>query len=137
AVLPLARRLGLKPMVIIGSIGVALTYPLLARVNGLGPELVVFCVVSAIADILYWPSYNAYFASLGDAEHRGHQISAREALVSIVGIVAPLTGAWALTTVGPGPTFAAVGIIQALSALPLLAAPNVPVKAAAPGAFSS
>jgi hypothetical protein len=135
ALLPLAKRWGLKPMLIIGTIGMAVQYPLLARVHGVGAGLAALCVVSAVAEVFYWPSYNAYFAAIGDAHHRGHQIGAREALVSVAGIVAPLLGAWALLTLGPGPMFAAVALIQVLSAAPLLGAPNVPVKQAAPGSF--
>ncbi|HZZ34217.1 MAG TPA: MFS transporter [Caulobacteraceae bacterium] len=134
-ILPLAKRWGIKPLVIAGTLVLALQYPILAEVRGVGATLLTLCVVTAIGEILYWPSYNAYFAAVGDAEHRGHQISAREALVAVVGIVAPLMGAWALVTMGPRPMFAAVGLIQALSALPLIGAPNVAVKASAPGAF--
>ena len=57
----------------------------------------------AVGDVFYWPSYHAYFAALGDAEQRGQQVGAREALAAVVGIGAPLIGAWALVTVGPGP----------------------------------
>ena len=135
AILPLARRLGLKPMVIIGIFGVALQYPLLAEVDGVGVELLLVCVVASIGEVFYWPSYNAYFAAIGDAEHRGHQVSARMALVSVASIAAPLLGTWALVTLGPRPMFAAVGIIQALAVLPLIGAPNVAVRASAPGAF--
>lgn len=85
--------------------------------------------------MLYWPSYNAYFASIGDAEHRGHQVSIREAAVALAGVVAPLLGAWALVTLGPRWMFAAVGLVQALSLLPLLGAPRVDVERRAPGAF--
>ena len=53
----------------------------------------------------------------------------------MAGVVAPFLGAWALVTAGPRATFAAVGLIQALAVLPLLGAPNVPVRQAAPGAF--
>jgi hypothetical protein len=53
----------------------------------------------------------------------------------VVSIIAPLLGAWALLTLGPSVSFAAVGMIQALAALPLIGAPNVAVKASAPGAF--
>jgi DHA1 family inner membrane transport protein len=134
-ILPLAKRWGIKPLVIAGTLVLALQYPILAEVRGVGATLLALCVVTAIGEILYWPSYNAYFAAVGDAEHRGHQISAREALVAVVGIIAPLMGAWALVTMGPRPMFAAVGLIQALSALPLIGAPNVAVKASAPGAF--
>src|SRR3954468_5693387 len=135
AILPLAKRVGLKPMVIIGSFGIALQYPLLAEVDGVGIELLLVCVVASIGEVFYWPSYNAYFAAIGDAEHRGHQVSARGALASVVSIAAPLLGTWALVTLGPRPMFAAVGVVQALAAVPLIGAPNVAVRASAPGAF--
>jgi DHA1 family inner membrane transport protein len=135
AILPLARRWGMKPLLILGTIGLAAQYPLLAEVEGVGGGLMPFCFILAVGDVLYWPTYNAYFAAIGDAEHRGHQIGAREALVSVVGILAPLLGAWALVTLGPRPMFAAVGLIQALAAVPLIGLPNIAVKESAPGAF--
>ena len=137
AILPLARRWGLKPMVIIGALGVACQYPLLPLVHGLGWPLAALCLVSALGEVFYWASYHAYFSVLGDAEHRGQQVGAREALVSIIGIVAPLAGGWALVTLGPGPAFAGVGVIQALSVAPLLGAPNVAITPYARSAFRS
>ena len=136
-VLPLARRWGLKPLVILGALTVACQFPLLAQVHGPGPWLAAVCVVAAVGDALYWPTYHAYFAALGDAEHRGHQIGAREALAAAVGVAGPLLGAWALVTLGPGRAFALVALIQAASVLPLLGAPNVPVAANVTGAFRS
>jgi Major Facilitator Superfamily/PGF-CTERM motif len=135
AILPLSKRWGLKPLVVIGALGLALQYPLLAEIDGIGVKLFALCSVAAIAEIFYWPAYNAYFAALGDSEHRGHQVSAREAIVAIVSIVAPLLGTWALVTLGPRPAFAVVGIVQALAALPLIGVPNVRVAKSAPGAF--
>ncbi len=135
AVLPLGRRYGLKPLVIAGTIITALQYPLLAEVHGVGWQLFALCVVSSIGDTLYWTAYHAYFASLGDAEHRGHQISAREAAAAMVGIVAPLLTGWALVTVGPRLAFGVTATALMLSALPLLWAPNVRIAAEAPGAL--
>src|SRR3954471_6440810 len=132
ALLPLARRWGLKPLLIAGTLGVALHYPLLATVQGVGTALFVLVVVTALGEIFYWPTYHAYFAAVGDADHRGHQTSAREALTAIVGIVAPLIGTWSLLTLGPGPAFAATGLVQALAAVPLFGAPNVAIPAEAP-----
>jgi DHA1 family inner membrane transport protein len=137
AVLPLARRWGLKPLVIFGALAFGCQYPLLAQVHGPGPWLAAVCVVAAVGDAFYWPTYHAYFAALGDAEHRGHQIGAREVLAAAVGVAAPLLGAWALVTLGPAWAFALVGLVQAVSVLPLLGAPNVPVADQAPGAFRS
>ncbi|MBR7621756.1 MFS transporter [Phenylobacterium sp. 20VBR1] len=134
-VLPLAKRFGLKGVMIGGTLATALQYPILAQVHGLGPMLLVLCLVSAIGDTLYWTSYHAYFAALGDAEHRGHQIGAREALASVVGIIAPLLGGWALVTLGPAVAFGVTAGVQMLSALPLLGAPQVAVADTAPGAI--
>ncbi len=133
AILPLAKRFGIKPLLITGALVLAVQYPVLAMVEGIGPALFALIAISAVGDVFYWPSYHAYFAALGDAEDRGQQVGAREALVAVVGIGAPLLGAWALVTVGPGPTFAAAGLVQALAVLPLVGVPNVAVKQAAPG----
>jgi MFS family permease len=88
-----------------------------------------------VASTLYWPAYHAYFASIGDAEHRGHQVGAREAIATVIGIVAPLIGAWLILTAGPFWMFGAVATVEALSVLPLLAAPNVMPPREAPGAW--
>lgn len=137
AILPLAKRWGLKPLLIVGTVGMALQYQALAQVHGVGWGLLALCVTAAVADVLYWPTYHAFFAAIGDAEHRGHQVSIRDAMVSVIGIVAPLLGAWGLVALGPGPMFGAVGVVQALSALPLLGAPNVPVKAQVSGVLGT
>lgn len=137
AVLPLARRWGLKPLLIFGALVFGCQYPLLAQVHGPGLWLAAVCLVAAVGDAFYWPTYHAYFAALGDAEHRGHQVGAREALAAAVGVAAPLLGAWALVTLGPTSAFSLVGLVQALSVLPLLDAPNVPVVEQAPGALRS
>jgi len=132
-VLVAAKRWGLKPLVIAGALFSAAQYPLLAQVHGVGAPLSALCAVSAIGDTVYWTAYHAYFASVGDAEHRGHQIAAREALAAIVGIVGPLVTGWALVALGPGVAFGATGLVVALAALPLLATPNIPVLRVAPG----
>lgn len=134
-VLPMGKRFGLKPLVIAGTILTALQYPLLAEVDGVGWALFVLCAVSAIGDTFYWTSYHAYFASLGDSEHRGHQIGAREAIAALVGIVAPLLTGWALVGLGPRIAFGVTAAVLMLSALPLLWTPNIAIPDEAPGAF--
>ncbi len=96
----LAARFGMKPLVIAGTLVGACQYFFLARVDGVGPWLFALIVVSAIGDTLYWTTYHAYFASLGDDEHRGHQVSAREAIAQVVGVIGPLVTGWALTVYG-------------------------------------
>src|SRR5262245_18671020 len=125
SVLVLAKRLGLKPLLIVGTIATGLQYPLLAEVQGIGAALFVLCAVSAVADTFYWTTYHAYFASLGDAEHRGHQVGAREAIAAVVGIVGPLATGWALTTLGPRVAFDATAVVLVLAALPIFWTPQV------------
>lgn len=133
--LPLARRFGLKPLLIFGALVLALPYPALAAVDGVGTAFYVLIVLMALGDIFYWVSYNAYFSALGDAEHRGHQVGMREALVAVVSIIAPLIGAWVLVTAGPRWLFPGVALVQILSVVPLLGAPNVAIAAQASGAL--
>jgi DHA1 family inner membrane transport protein len=130
-----AKRFGIKPMFIAGVVLMALEYPVLAEVRGVGPTLVGLCVLAAFSDMIYWVAYNAYFAQIGDLEHRGSQIGAREALVALIGILAPLIGAGALIAFGPRWAFGAAGLVQLASVLPLLGAPNLAVQRQAPGAW--
>lgn len=134
-VLPLAIRFGIQPLLVAGTFGMAAQYFVLPYVHGANATLIVLCVTAAFADVLYWVAYHAYFAAVGDSEHRGKQVAAREAVVAVVGIVAPLVGAYAQLHFGVLNTFVAVGTVQALSALPLFGAANIPVKAQAPGAL--
>jgi DHA1 family inner membrane transport protein len=130
-----ARRFGLKPLVIAGTVMTGLQYPLLAEVRGVGWELLALCAITSAGDTVYWTCYHAYFAALGDADHRGHQLGAREAIAAIVGIVGPLATGWTLTTLGPRITFDATAVVLLLGALPILGTRNVRVADAAPGAF--
>ncbi|HEY0105713.1 MAG TPA: MFS transporter, partial [Rhizomicrobium sp.] len=133
--LPLGIRLGLRKLVILGSLLMGASYPFLIGVHGLGVGLVVLIVTSALADTFYWPSYHAYFAALGDEDHRGQQIGVREAVVAALGIVSPLAAGWLLVRFGPAVAFGVTGVVQALSALPILWTPEVTIARHAPGGF--
>jgi DHA1 family inner membrane transport protein len=137
ATLPLAKRWGLRPLVVVGALVVACEYVLLGQVRGLDGWLLALVVVSSFGEAIYWPAYHAYFAQVGDAEHRGQQIGAREAVATLAGIAGPVIGAWAILTFGGGWAFGAVALVQAASALPLIGAPDVPVRASAPGAWTA
>src|SRR5262249_28343416 len=97
--------------------------------------LLAVIVVGAIGGVFYWTSYHAFFAALGEAEHRGDHIGARDAAAAVIGIVAPLVGGWGLVKFGPAGAFAGGAIVQALAAIPVLGAPQVPGRAEAPGGF--
>ena len=105
-VIGFSARFGLRAMVIAGTVLSAMQYPFLAEVHAAGFALAMLVAIASVGDTVYWTTYHAYFASLGDAEHRGHQIGAREAISSLAAIVGPLLGGWALATVGPRIAFA-------------------------------
>src|SRR6202043_1488516 len=88
--LPIAIRPGLKPLVIVGTLVMALVYVALAHVPGANMTLARLVLVSALADVLYWPTYHAYFASLGAEEYRGRHLGVREAASALIGVVSPL-----------------------------------------------
>jgi len=131
----LAARFGLKPLVIVGTLICACQYLVLSQVHGIGLPLLALILTTSIGDTFYWTTYHAYFASVGDHAHRGHQISAREALAQVVGIVGPLMTGWMLTVYGPLIAFGASSVTMATAALPFLGTPNVKVAKSVPGAF--
>ena len=133
----LAPRFGMRPLVIAGTVLTAIQYPFLATVHGIGLPLLLLCLLAALGDTIYWSTYHAYFAALGDHEHRGHQIGAREAISAVVGIASPLVTGWMLVRFGPGIAFGTAAFVLLIAALPLLWTPNVAVARAAPGAFKA
>lgn len=134
-ILPIAVRVGLKPLVIAGTIISGIQFPLMAEVQGLGWPLIAMCAAASLGDTIYWTSYHAYFASIGDTEHRGHQTAIREAIVAIVGIVAPLLTGWMLVVFGPRIAFGVTTAMMLASAAPLFFTPQIPVLRDAPGAL--
>jgi MFS transporter, DHA1 family, inner membrane transport protein len=123
-VLPVVKRIGLRNGLILGTLLVSISYLLLTTVNGLGPMFVVFILFDALSTAFYWTCHHAYVAKLGDAEHRGAQVSAREAINAVMGIVAPLVGSFLLVYAGPFYAFSSAAVIEALAVLPLISAPN-------------
>ena len=136
-VVGVAVRFGLRAMVVAGTLTSAAQYPFLSEVSGVGAVLAALIVVSAIGDTVYWTSYHAYFAALGDDEHRGHQIGAREAFAAVVGIASPLLTGWMLVALGPRAAFGMISMTAALSALPIFWAPGVAVRPHVPAAFKA
>jgi hypothetical protein len=134
-ILPLAIRIGVRWMLILGTLVMALSFPFVAEVHGIGTPLYILIFVTALADTVYWPSYHAYYAVIGDEDHRGQQLGLREAISAVLGIVAPIAAGWVLITFGARATFVTTAAIQAAAALPLLWTPNIAVPKAAPGAF--
>lgn len=133
--LPLAKRMGVRPLLMLGCVVMAVQYLVLPSVHGPGLALVALCVAAAAGDVFYWLPFNAYYAAVGDVARRGRQLALREALAALAGIVAPLAISLALVALGPRSAFWGVAAIQAAAALPLIGAPDVAVAREAPGAF--
>jgi DHA1 family inner membrane transport protein len=134
-VLPLAVRFGLRMLVVAGTIAMGISFVFLGEVHGADASLARAVVAASLADVLYWPSYHAYFAALGDTEHRGQQLGLREASVAAVGIVSPLLIGWLIVVSGPRAAFGVTGAASALAAIPLFWTPDVRIARTAPGAF--
>ncbi|MBO6634402.1 MAG: MFS transporter, partial [Parvibaculum sp.] len=134
-IVPLTVRWGMRTMVIVGTLLTAFQFPLLAEVDGVGTMLALLIVVASVGDTVYWSTYHAYFATLGDDEHRGHQIGVREAVTALVGVVSPLMTGLLLVTYGPRAAFSLATIFCIASALPLLRTPEVRVARTVSGAF--
>ncbi len=134
-VLLLAPRYGLKPLLVFGTVFSGVQYLLVAQIHGVDPMLLAFCAASAIGDAFYWTTFHAYYAHTGDAEHRGHQISAREAFASASAIAGPLMGGYALTHLAPQFAFGAAAVAHVLAALPLIGTPAVRVPREVEGGF--
>ena len=127
AVLPLAKRTGLRNALVIGIVMEGLTYPILSQITGPGPLLAAYLAMWAISSSIYWTTYHAYVVLIGDGKNRGAQVSATEFAGTVVGIVAPIATGLLLTVFPPIVAFSAAGLAMACSALPLLFLPNIAV----------
>jgi hypothetical protein len=135
AIVRFAVRLGLQRMLIAGTVLMSFQYPILAFVHGANAALYLMILAAAIGDTVYWSCYHAYMAALGDHEHRGQQISMREAIAAMAGIVSPILTGWLLITFGPSAAFGVASAINLTAMVPLFWTPNIAVAKQVPGAF--
>ena len=127
AVLPVAKRFGLRQALILGILVEATTYPLLAQVTGVGVALVAYLALWALSSSFYWTTYHAYVALIGDQEHSGSQTGVLSFIGAIIGIVAPLASGFMLVWFGPVVTFSIVGLAMAAAAIPIACGPDLRV----------
>lgn len=126
-VLPLGRRIGLGGLLLLGTVGESVIYPMLGFLHGPGGYLWLVVAVSSVGSVLYWTSYHAYFAALGEAGTRGAQVGLRTAMTSLVNVAAPALGGMAMTALGPATAFDVIAGVQLLAAAPLIGAPDLAV----------
>jgi MFS transporter, DHA1 family, inner membrane transport protein len=135
-VLVVAPRLGARRTRVLGTLLFALQYPALARVEGLGPALLLWIATAAVGEVFYWTCYHAFFAALGDAGARGRQIAMRQALLTLASILGPAAGGALLAGIGPPAAFFAASAVTLAAVIPLRRVPTPRVLRAAPaGAF--
>jgi MFS transporter, DHA1 family, inner membrane transport protein len=127
-VVRVVKRIGLRNGLMLGTVVDASGFLLLAQVHDVSIWLVAYVLVSSLGTAFYWTCYHASMARLGDAENRGAQVSAREAIFAITGIVAPFCGGLFLTFLGPFAAFAATALINAAAALPLIGTDAMPIE---------
>ena len=127
ALLPVVHRIGLRNGLILGTLIDASSFLLLGQVQGPGVWLIAYMLLSSCGTAFYWTCYHASVTRLGDADHRGAQVSAREAIFAVTGIVGPLLGGFMLTVFGPVHAFAATAFVYALAAVPMLAVPRMDI----------
>lgn len=126
-VLPLVRRVGLRRALVVAILAEAATYPILSQITGTGWLLAGYLALWAFSSSLYWTTYHSYVALMGDNHARGAQTSAVETIGMLMGIGAPLVTGLLLTAFDPLVAFGTVALAMAVSAVPVLAGPELPV----------
>ncbi len=127
AVVPVVKRIGLRNGLLVGTAIESSAFLFLANVHEVGPWLMAYVAIGACGTAFYWTCYHATIARLGDEEHRGAQVSAREAVFALTGIIGPVFGGFVLTVFGPFYAFAIAGIFNLLAILPILKIPSMPI----------
>jgi MFS transporter, DHA1 family, inner membrane transport protein len=127
AVLPIVRRIGLRRALAASIVLEACAYPLLSQTTGVGPFLIAYLTLWAFSSSIYWTTYHAYVALLGDNEHRGAQVSVMEFLGTFMGIMAPLAMAAMLTVTTPFIAFGMIAVVMILGAVPIWLGPDFAV----------
>lgn len=130
-VLPLAKQAGLRSVVLAGVVVRAASFVLLPFVDGAGPLLAAFILVTGLGSVLYWTGWHSLVSAIADAGRGGRQVSIQQATTAVVGIVAPLAGGLLVDRAGPLVGFGTIALVQLAAALPLLGAPNPGVAAEA------
>ena len=127
-VVPLIMRLGLRKALMIGTVLDAASYLVLAKVDGLGPWLVFYLASASLGTTFYWTCFHSMVARLGDEENRGAQVSAREAIFALSGIIGPLVGGLTLTFFGPVAAFVVAALVYFCSLIPLIGMPDMDIE---------
>lgn len=119
----LMQYVSLHWLMILGNLFLAvflLFYYLLAKADAIVMWLIiVLLLVSAVFRLFYWVPYHVDFARFVDQHHRGRQLSFLGILISLIGIILPITAAFIITQFGYPILFVIVIVIILVSSIPL------------------
>ena len=116
----LQETIGLKKSVILGTLFFPGVFIFLSQINGINIWFFLFPIYFAIADSLYWLPYHAYYAAMGDLEHRGKHIGTREALITVLTSIAPVLNGFLIKNIGFWLVYIIAPIVMISAILPLL-----------------
>jgi MFS family permease len=119
------KKIGLKKSLILGTITFAGVFPILAQIDGFGIWFFIFIVYWAISDTFYWLPFHAYYAAMGEVEHRGKHVGIREGATMIVNSIAPITGGFLIAHVGFWSAYLLATVVMILAIIPVLLTKNV------------
>lgn len=120
------QAIGLKKGVVIGTLLYPVLFIIITQVEGLGLWMLAFIIYFAIVDNLYWLPYHVYYATLGNAEHRGKQLGARESFVTLLAAAAPILGGFLTDRFGFWAIYTAAMVVMIFAVFPLFFTPNIP-----------
>jgi Major Facilitator Superfamily len=112
--------MGLRRTFVVGAILCALSCPALALVDGVGPGLATFVILSSLGQVFYCTCYHVFFVALSDSGRRGTQVGAFQALGTLAAVLGPAVGGLLLATHGAWITFGVAFLIALAAILPLL-----------------
>lgn len=137
-VLAIAPVIGIRRTLIVGAAIMALSYPALALVDGVGIGLLAFVVASSLGQVFYFTTYHVFFAALNDGSRFGTQVGRFQALGIVAAVIGPAAGGLLLATHGPWLSFGVASLIAVAGILPLLgiAEPKV-ARQTPPGAYAA
>ena len=116
--LPVVRRLGIKRAMIVGSCVATLQYLPLMRADE-PIFLIVWVMVVALGESIYWPTYHATTAVSGNGAKRGQQIATRLLANTTISVIGPICGGMLLTFCPAWMTFMAALACGMLSLAPV------------------
>jgi len=137
-VLVAVPAVGLRRAFIFGSAVGALSCPVLALVDGVGPALGAYLLLSALGQVFYCTCYHVFFSGLGDTGRRGSQIGLFQALGALAACLGPGIGGVLLTFFGPWATFGTAFVVGLAAIVPIIGIAEPPLTRAPPkGAYAA